>query len=145
MRYSDQGFALTKEFEGCSLKAYPDPATGNKPYTVGFGHTGEEIHLGMEITQQQAELYLKIDIDKVEKIINNLHLELNQNQYDALVDFTFNVGIANLLKSTLLAKLRHDDYLGAADEFLKWDMAAGKHMVGLEKRREAERELFLKA
>ena len=68
----------------------------------------------------------------------------SQNEFDALVDFAFNCGCGNLNNSTLLKKLNAGDYEGAAQEFLKWDMAAGHHMAGLLRRRQAEELLFLK-
>jgi lysozyme len=144
MNYSKDGLHLTETFEGLRLEAYPDPATGGEPYTIGYGHTGPEVHLGMKITQNQAEIYLQKDVLKAQHFVNNLNIsDLTQDQFDALVDFAFNCGCGNLQKSTLLAKLKSGDIDGAAQEFLKWDMAAGKHMAGLAKRRQAEMNLFL--
>jgi lysozyme len=144
MNYSKDGLHLTETFEGLRLEAYPDPATGGEPYTIGYGHTGPEVHLGMKITQNEAEVYLQKDVLKAQHFVNNLNIpNLTQNEFDALVDFAFNCGCGNLQKSTLLAKLKSNDIDGAAQEFLKWDMAAGKHMAGLAKRRQAEMNLFL--
>jgi lysozyme len=145
MIYSKNGLHLTEQFEGLRLKAYPDPATGKEPYTIGYGHTGPEVHLGMEITQEQAEKYLQQDVLIASNFVNNLKLpNLTQEEFDALVDFAFNCGCGNLNKSTLLVKLKAGDINGAALEFLKWDWAAGKHLAGLTKRRQAEMNLFLK-
>ena len=144
-KYSKDGLHLTEGFEGVRLTAYPDPATGGDPWTIGYGHTGPEVHSGMTITQEQAENYLAEDVKKAEADVNaRLNVEVTQNEFDALVDFAFNCGCGNLNNSTLLKKLNAGDYEGAAQEFLKWDMAAGHHMAGLLKRRQAEELLFLK-
>ena len=145
MQYSKNGLHLTESFEGVRLSAYPDPGTGGDPWTIGYGHTGPEVHSGMTITQEQAELYLAEDVKRAETDVNaKLTVEVTQDEFDALVDFAFNCGCGNLNNSTLLKKLNAGDFEGAAQEFLKWDMAAGHHMAGLLKRRQAEELLFLK-
>jgi len=145
MQYSKNGLHLTESFEGVRLSAYPDPGTGGDPWTIGYGHTGLEVHSGMTITQEQAELYLAEDVKRAETDVNaKLTVEVTQDEFDALVDFAFNCGCGNLNNSTLLKKLNAGDFEGAAQEFLKWDMAAGHHMAGLLKRRQAEELLFLK-
>ena len=144
-KYSKDGLHLTEGFEGVRLAAYPDPATGGDPWTIGYGHTGPEVHSGMTITQEQAENYLMQDVAKAASDVNaKVTVEITQNEFDALVDFAFNCGCGNLNNSTLLKKLNAGDYEGAAQEFLKWDMAAGHHMAGLLRRRQAEELLFLK-
>jgi len=144
-KYSKDGLHLTEGFEGVRLAAYPDPATGGDPWTIGYGHTGPEVHSGMTITQEQAENYLMQDVAKAAADVNSkVTVEITQNEFDALVDFAFNCGCGNLNNSTLLKKLNAGDYEGAAQEFLKWDMAAGHHMAGLLRRRQAEELLFLK-
>jgi lysozyme len=144
MRCSEKGIALIKEFEGCILTAYPDPATGGDPWTIGVGHTGPEVKAGLIITEAQADDYLRADLETAEKCINNLVTQiLTQEQFDALCSFVFNLGCGALRSSTLLRKLNTGDDVGAADEFLKWNKAAGKIMAGLTRRREAEKELFL--
>ena len=143
MTPSDGCYNLIKHFEGCCLEAYPDPATGAEPWTIGYGHTGPEVHPGMTITQEEADAMLREDAEKVAKQITPMvHVSLSQEEFDALVCFVFNVGIGNFAKSTLLKKLNAGDYEGAADELPKWNKAAGKVMAGLTKRRNAERELF---
>jgi len=145
MQYSKNGLHLTESFEGVRLSAYPDPGTGGDPWTIGYGHTGPEVHSGMTITQEQAELYLAEDVKRAETDVNaKLTVEVTQDEFDALVDFAFNCGCGNLNNSTLLKKLNAGDFEGAAQEFLKWDMAAGHHMAGLLRRRQAEELLFLK-
>ena len=144
-KYSKDGLHLTEGFEGVRLTAYPDPATGGDPWTIGYGHTGPEVHSGMTITQEQAENYLMQDVAKAAADVNSkVTVEITQNEFDALVDFAFNCGCGNLNNSTLLKKLNAGDYEGAAHEFEKWDMAAGHHMAGLLRRRQAEELLFLK-
>jgi len=145
MQYSKDGLHLTEQFESVRLTAYPDPATGGDPWTIGYGHTGPEVHSGMTITQEQAENYLMQDVAKAAADVNaKVTVEITQGEFDALVDFAFNCGCGNLNGSTLLKKLNAGDYEGAAHEFEKWDMAAGKHMAGLLRRRQAEELLFLK-
>ena len=145
MRYSKDGLHLTEGFEGCRLTAYPDPGTGGDPWTIGYGHTGPEVHPGMTITLEQAEDLLAQDVKRAEADVNaKLTVEVTQDEFDALVDFAFNCGCGNLNNSTLLKKLNAGDFEGAAQEFLKWDMAAGHHMAGLLKRRQAEELEFMK-
>ena len=144
MEYSKDGLHLTERFEGCRLVAYPDPGSGGDPWTIGYGHTGPEVVEGLEITQDQAEQYLAQDIKQAEANVNAVvHVELTQEEFDALVDFAFNCGCRNLDSSTLMKKLNAGDYDGASHEFIKWDMAAGHHMAGLLKRREAEAAMFI--
>jgi len=144
MEYSKDGLHLTEQFEGVRLTAYPDPGTGGDPWTIGYGHTGADIHAGLTITQAQAEEYLRQDVQKAAANVNtHVKVEITQDEFDALVDFAFNCGCGNLDTSTLLKKLNAGDHEGAAQEFLKWDMAGGHHMAGLLRRRQAEAALFL--
>jgi lysozyme len=145
MEYSKDGLHLTESFEGCRLTSYPDPASGGDPWTIGYGHTGPEVHAGMTITQEQAEELLVQDVKRAVADVNaKLTVEVTQEEFDALVDFAFNCGCGNLNNSTLLKKVNAGDFQGAAHEFEKWDMAAGKHMAGLLRRRQAEELEFLK-
>jgi len=144
MNYSKNGLHLTENFEGLRLTAYPDPATHGDPWTIGYGHTGAEIHQGMTITQEQAEEFLMQDVQKAVQTVNSkVHTDLTQNEFDALVDFVFNCGAGNFAGSTLLRKINAGDMEGAALEFEKWTHADGKVMAGLIKRRHAEAVLFL--
>ena len=144
MQYSKDGLHLTEQFEGVRLTAYPDPATGGDPWTIGYGHTGSDVHPNMTITQQQAEELLMKDVQKASQAVNSkVHTDITQDEFDALVDFVFNVGAGNFAGSTLLKKINEGDMEGAAHEFEKWDMAAGKHMAGLLKRRHAEAQEFI--
>ena len=143
MNYSKNGLHLTENFEGLRLTAYPDPATHGDPWTIGYGHTGAEVHQGMTITQEQAEEFLMQDVQKAVQTVNSkVHTDLTQNEFESLVDFVFNVGAGNFAGSTLLKKINAGDMEGAALEFQKWDKAAGHVMAGLVRRRQAEAYLF---
>lgn len=146
MNTSQTGINLIKGFEGKRLVAYDD---GVGVWTIGYGTikypNGVRVKKGDTCTEVQAETYLKSDLVKFENAINRLvKVPLNQNQFDALSSFTYNLGETNLSKSTLLKKLNAKDYAGAADQFLVWNRAGGKVLTGLVRRREAERNLFLK-
>lgn len=145
MKMSNNGIAMLKSFEGCKLMAYQDP-TGI--WTIGYGWTQPINHVpigqGMIITQSTAESLLLSGLVRYEKGITDLvTVPINQNQFDALVDFAWNLGIKSLACSSLLRKLNDGSYTKAADEFLKWNKAGGKVMPGLVKRRTTERSLFL--
>jgi len=141
MKTSTNGINLIKKHEGCYLKSYKCPAD---VWTIGYGHT-KNVKSGMKITQAQAERYLKDDLTTYENAVKKyVKVSINQNQFDALVSFTFNCGTGALKNSTLLKKLNKKDYNGAANEFLKWNKSNGKILSGLTKRRKAERSLFLK-
>lgn len=137
---SPAGLDLIKHFEGVRLAAYLDSV--GVP-TIGVGHT-LGVKMGDRITQEQADEFLRVDIEDAEDAVHRLvTVPLTQGQVDALVSFTFNLGVGNLGKSTLLKKLNAKDYDGAAEEFLKWCLAGGKMLPGLLKRRTAERQMFL--
>ena len=142
MDISQNGIDLIKRFEGCRLTAYKCPAN---VLTIGYGHTGQDVKQGLTITQEQAEKLLKSDLtvhcNNVSKLVK---VPLNQNQFDALVSFEYNIGYGNLSRSTLLALLNQKKYKEASEEFKKWKYAGGKVLAGLVKRREAEKELFIK-
>ncbi|MEQ1967253.1 lysozyme [Xenorhabdus nematophila] len=143
MKISENGLSFIKQFEGLKLKAYPDPATGGIPWTIGYGHT-KDVKSGQVITEQQAEAFLHDDLKSIYITIESaIKVPLTQGQFDALCSFTFNCGTGNFVRSTLLKKLNVGDYQGAADEFLRWNKAAGKVMNGLTKRRASERQMFL--
>lgn len=144
MKTSDRGVALIKAHEGLRLQAYQDPVG---VWTIGVGHTTAagppKVERGMKITEAGADAILRQDLAKFEGYVTDaVKVPLNQNEFDALVSWTFNLGPSNLRSSTLLRKLNAGDRAGAADEFLKWDKAGGKKLAGLTKRREAERALF---
>jgi len=146
MIYSQPGEALTEQFEGCRLAAYQDSAG---VWTIGYGHTQGVVE-GMTCTEMQAFAWLQEDLLTVEKQINRDitvpltqgKVPLTQEEFDALVDFGFNLGCHALESSTLWKKLNAGDFKGAAAEFPKWDHAGGKEVAGLLRRRLAEQALF---
>ena len=142
---SDKGIALITHFEGLRLEAYPDPATGGEPITIGCGHTGG-VKLGDTCTEEEAGEWLKQDCAEAEEAINDyVDVELTQNQTDALISLIYNIGSGNFRNSTLLKLLNAGSYDAAAQQFKRWNKAAGKVMAGLTRRREAEMALFLEA
>jgi lysozyme len=144
MTWCDDALKLIKQFEGCKLKAYPDPATGAAPWTVGYGATGPMIGPGTVWTQVQADQDLRDRVESLGAFIDSqVKIPLTDEEKAALVSFTYNVGRGNFDHSTLLAKLNEGDIQGAADEFPKWDLAAGKVLAGLVTRRSGEMAEFL--
>jgi len=137
------GLALIKSFEGLRLEKYKD-AVGK--WTIGYGHLIlPDEKFPHAITEAEAEALLRTDLLMTERGVHKaVTVALNQNQFDALVAFTFNLGAGNLQSSTLLKLLNQGEYAQAADQFLRWNKAGGKVLAGLTKRREAERALFLK-
>ncbi|MFI8417708.1 lysozyme [Serratia sp. NPDC078593] len=143
MKTSKYGRKLIKEFESLQLEAYPDPGTGGKPFTIGWGHT-RGVNSGDKITEAQAEIFLDEDLAVFELTVNTaINRPLAQNQFDAMVSLAFNIGGKNFAQSTLVKKFNAGDTQGAADEFKRWKFANGEEMRGLVRRRAAERELFL--
>lgn len=146
MKTNDAGLALIKEFEGLRLEAYKDPVG---IWTIGYGHTAAAGNpkpvKDLVITPAQADTILRRDLIQYENAVKEaVKVPLNENQFAALVSFTFNLGPGNLRKSTLLQKLNARDYAGAAKQFPKWNRAGGQVLAGLTRRRKAEQALFLK-
>lgn len=140
LEFDRDGLDFVEFSEGCELTAYRDPVG---VLTIGYGHTGYDVYDGQTITLNDAEELLRRDIRFAEIGVKALvKVQLSQRQYDALVDFTFNLGIGALRSSTLLTKLNSGDYDGASEEFKRWDHAGGKVLPGLTKRRLAEAALF---
>ena len=143
MRTSQNGIAVLKHFESCSLSAYPDPATGGAPWTIGWGHTGPEVVPGLVWTQAKADAQLLADLAARELTVScAVTGGVDQGQFDALVDFVYNLGAGNFEGSTLLKLVNAGDMAGAAAQFSRWNRAAGKPMRGLTRRRAAEAALF---
>jgi len=139
MEISQEGIALIKRFEGCELKAYL--CSAGVP-TIGFGST-RGVSMDMEITQERAEALLLEDISDFEEEVNKcVKVPLTQNQFDALVAWTFNLGGTNLRNSTMLKVLNEGEYEKVPSEMKRWNKAAGKTLEGLIRRREAESLLF---
>jgi lysozyme len=133
------GIALTEQFEGCSLTAYPDV---KGVWTIGYGHTGG-VQPGQTCTQEQADEWLQIDIQTAVRAVQTLvKVPLTQDEFNALCDFVFNIGSGNFAASTMLAKLNLGDYAGAAAQFQRWDLAGGNVIQGLLNRRIAEENEF---
>jgi lysozyme len=142
MEYSKQGVALTEQFEGCRLEAYQD-IVGR--WTCGYGHTSG-VTQDTTCTQAQAEAWLQEDMSWAVGVVNALvTIQLSQGEFDALVDFTFNLGSGSLAHSTLLQLVDAGDFTAAALEFDKWDHAGGQVVAGLLRRRQAETAEFQQA
>ena len=139
MKISKNGIDLIKRFEGCRLTSYKCPSG---VYTIGYGHT-DGVKKGLKISQKQAEIFLKEDIAEFENGVKKaVSVPLTQNQFDALVSFTYNIGLGAFKTSTLLKKLNAKDYGGASKEFLRWNKSNGVILNGLKRRRNAEKALF---
>ena len=136
---SNNGLALIKKFEGCRLTAYKAVST-EKYWTIGYGHYGSDVKQGQTITQTQADAFLKSDCTSAEKAVNSYSkYNWNQNQFDALVSFTFNCGRGNL-KTLLNNGQRTIAEISA--KITAYNKAGGKVLQGLVNRRIAEKELF---
>lgn len=138
------GMDLIKSFEGLELKAYPDPATGGDPWTIGYGHTGPEVKRGLVWTEAQADAAFAADIARfaagVAKLIGDALTK--PGQFDAMVSLAYNIGLGNFGTSTLLKLHKAGDPIRAAGQFSVWNKAAGKAMTGLTRRRAAEAALY---
>lgn len=139
------GIDLIKHFESLRLEAYQD---SGGVWTIGYGHTAGgrndgSIHAGMTIDEQQAEDLLRQDLGRFEQAVEEaVTAPINDNQFAALVSFTFNLGPANLRSSTLLGVLNQADHFAAARQFKQWSRAGGRRLAGLVRRRISERNLF---
>ena len=141
MKMGEKGIDLIKHFEGFRSTVYLCAA--GVP-TLGFGSTHGITMDSPPITEEEGLELLMLDIAKFERGVNRLiDVPLNQNQFDALTSFAFNLGNGSLQASTLRKKVNREDYEGAADEFPRWVFAGGRKLNGLVKRRYAERALFL--
>lgn len=146
---STKGADLVKAFESCmeavsgGFRAYLDPV---RVLTIGWGHTnhnGRRFDANSVWTQAECDVEFQSDMTTFEHAVNNaVTVPLNQDQFDALVSFTFNLGEGNLRSSTLLRKLNAGDYVGAAQEFKRWNKADGRVLPGLTRRRACEALLF---
>lgn len=135
-----KGEALIKSFENCSLTAYNDQR--GVP-TIGWGHTG---NIPATCTQAQADQWFIQDTQyAVRAVLDSVDVALNQNQFDALVSFTYNVGVEAEAHSTLVRVLNAGNYMMAAEQFLQWNHVNGVVDAGLTRRRLAERALFLQS
>jgi len=139
MNISKEGLSLIKKFEGCELEAYRCAAN---VLTIGYGST-KGVKEGDTITQEEADNLLLHEMNEYEGYINDMvEVDLEQNQFDAMVSWVFNLGPANLKASTLLKVLNSKDYDGVPMQIKRWNKAAGQVKQGLIRRREAEALLF---
>ena len=139
---NDQGIALIKRFESCRLQAYLD-AVGIP--TIGWGHTGPEVHLGLVWLQQQADdVFMQDLLHKAEIPLNSMlaGFDLSGNQYSALCSLTYNIGSGAFRGSTLLADIHSGNLDDVPAQFLRWDKAGGAVLPGLLARRKAEADLW---
>ena len=137
MKISEKGLELIKTFEGLRLSAYKALST-EKYYTIGYGHYGSDVRKDMSITESQAEELLKKDVEKFEDKVNKYsNYNFNQNQFDALVSFAYNIG--NIDQLTAKGTRTIEQISSHISLYVK---AGGKTLAGLVKRREKEKELF---
>ena len=146
MKISNNGINLIKHFEGLSLKPYLDVV--NIP-TIGWGNTfyedGTKVTLkDQPVTKERANELLEVIANKdfADKIFPLIKVKVSQNQFDAMVSLAYNIGVGNFSKSTLLKKVNSGDFIGASEEFLKWNKSGGKELLGLTRRRKREQNLF---
>jgi lysozyme len=140
---NDAGINLIKSFEALRLTAYPDPGTGAEPWTIGYGHT-EGVSQGDTCTIDQATQYLQDDLNQfIQGVRSLLTLELNDNQFSALVSFAFNCGLNDLKHSTLLREINANNFDNIMVDFQMYDKGSGHILAGLLKRRTAEANLFM--
>ncbi len=115
-RINTRGAALLKDREKCVLRAYRDQGTLGGVWTIGWGHTGPEVVEGLFWTQEQADDALLKDVANAERAVNSfVHRTLNENQFSALVVFTFNVGTGAFFESSVLIFLNHDNFEQACE------------------------------
>lgn len=136
---SQQGIDLIKRWEGCRTNAYKCPAG---VWTIGYGHT-KTAKPHMMISHLEAERLLKQDLINFETAVRNyVKVPITQGQFDALVSFTYNVGISAFCNSTLLKYVNQNKFNTAALQFGRWIYAGDKKLAGLVRRRRAEKKLF---
>ena len=144
MKVSSKGLELIKEFEGFSSVAYLCSA---KKATIGYGNTfwedGTPVKIGDQISKERAETLLKHVVDNFSVAVEvDIKIEVSQNQFVAMVSLAYNIGLGAFKNSTLLRQLNRGNFVGASQEFLRWDKSNGKPLLGLTRRREREKLLF---
>jgi lysozyme len=150
MAWQPIAIKLLHQFEGCKLKAYPDPGSKDgHPWTIGWGSTGPGIGPGVVWTQEQADARFEEDLTKFGQQVARLlgDAPTTAHQWAALVSFAYNVGAGDggLKTSTLLRKHKDGDYEGARKEFARWNKNDGRVMKGLTRRRAAEAAVYATA
>lgn len=142
---SPQGLLVLQYFESCRLRAYWD-ATG-RCWTIGWGDTGPDVYEGLVIDQGEADARLerRLALEFVPGVLDAVTRSMTPGQLDAMVDLAYNIGVAAFQGSTLVRKFNAGDMAGAADEFPRWNRSGGQVLLGLRRRRAADRALFLGA
>jgi lysozyme len=138
---SDYAFSRLKEFEGLRLEAYK--CAGGR-WTIGYGHT-KGVREGMRIDERTASRLLEEDVEYFESFLAKEPYaeDITQGQWDALVDFLFNLGVGNFLSSTLRKRIIEDvDHDDIPNQFRRWNKAGGRVLMGLVKRREWEAQMY---
>ena len=142
MPLTPEGWTLLKTWEGCRLSAYPDPASGGTPWSIGYGHTGPDVVPGRTITQKQADALLQKDVADAAKAIELLlpGIALRAHQRDALISFCFNVGAVAMERSSLRKRLIAGESTARVlkEELPRWCKGPYGPVEGLKKRRAAE-------
>ena len=139
MKTSQYGIDLIKHFEGCELKAYKCPAG---VWTIGYGHT-KGVEPEDEWSEDHANHMLEVELEEYEGYVSKyVTAPLGQNQFDALVSWTYNLGGGNLSASTMLKVLNAGEYDEVPNQMLRWNKAGGKVLEGLTRRRQAEADMF---
>ena len=142
MPLTPEGWTLLKTWEGCRLSAYPDPASGGDPWSIGYGHTGAEVVPGLTISQEQADAWLEQDAAESASAIDRLlsGVVLTPRQRDALISFCFNVGAGAFTASTLVRRLKGGEAVATvlAQELPRWVHGPHGPLPGLVNRRQAE-------
>jgi len=140
MKISNNGLDLIKHFEGLVLKAYKCPAG---VWTIGYGHT-KDVQPGDEWSESNADYMLEVEMEEYEGYINDsVTAPINQDQFDALVSWVYNLGGGNLKASTMLKVLNAGQYEEVPAQMMRWNKAGGKVLEGLTRRRQAEANLFM--
>lgn len=140
MKISNNGLQLIKHFEGLVLKAYKCPAG---VWTIGYGHT-KDVQPGDEWSESNADHMLEVEMEEYEGYIHDsVTAPINQDQFDALVSWVYNLGGGNLNASTMLKVLNAGQYEEVPAQMMRWNKAGGKVLEGLTRRRQAEANLFM--
>ncbi len=135
--YSKDGLAIREQFEEVRLQAYKNHLG---IWTIGYGHTGPEVIDSLTITEEQANKLFVADIQSAADAVNSMvEVSLRQGEFDALVDFVFNIGYAAFAKSSMLRYLNEHNPMAVADEFEKWGHVSGRIVAGLLRRKQAAR------
>lgn len=138
-RINSEGLALIKRWEGCRLDAYRDVGG---VWTIGYGHT-RTARQGLTITQEQAEGLLREDLKVYEAAVDEaVHVDLTENQFAALVSWSFNVGVGAMRRSALIRRLNAGEYDAVPGELARWNKVKGGIVPGLSNRRAAEAGLW---